>query len=258
MKHKALMILYHSIIILCIISISACSLVTKKGTERTTKGFFAYYDIPLYKVESGDYLKSNSNFGRITEDHNFYQTIYNDFYEDNFINILWRADSRNLLCYLMNKTDTPIKIFWNQSYFITDDLTDFISHSDVSQANIQKDQTFSVIPVGKSEFVEERIQPNKKFLKSIYMSKKGELSDYYPSMFGYRVEPLFIDFDDHVTTEGDFKKLKHFNKKMNENIGKTFRLIMNFEINNKHQVYVFHFKVDKINCEEQFLEKKVP
>ncbi|HPR10474.1 MAG TPA: hypothetical protein PLJ04_02735, partial [Candidatus Saccharibacteria bacterium] len=83
------------------------------------------------------------------EDHNFYQTIYKDFYEDRFINVLWRANSRNLLCYLMNKTDSPIKILWNKSYFITDDLTDFISHSDVSQVNVKKDQIFSVVPVGK-------------------------------------------------------------------------------------------------------------
>lgn len=248
----------NSIIVLCVISIAACSLVTKKGNDRVTKGFFAYYDIPLNKVESGDYLKSSSSFGRITEDHNFYQTIYKDFYEDRFINILWRADSRNLLCYIMNKTDSPIKILWNKSYFITDDLTDFISHSDVSQVNVKKDQKLSVIPVGKHEYIEERIQPNKKFMRDIYSYKTGEISDYYPSMQGYRIEPLFIDFDDHIISEGNFKKLKYFSKKMNENIGKTFRVLLTFEINNKTQVYVFHFKVDKITSEEQFLEPKTP
>jgi hypothetical protein len=179
--------------------------------------YVAHYEVSLIEVQRS--LSAQARFGNIKIDDpakGFFMA------EDQLVRILWAGPDDQLEFDLLNKSDSPVKILWDDAAYV--DITGHsrrVIHSGVKLMERNSPQTPSVIP------------------------GKGRLNDIvYPS--------------DHVSYYGNWSQIPmfpclregyactdHDRKLVAAHNGLDYRVLLPVEVGKETYPYIFVFKVDK-------------
>ncbi|MEY2833582.1 MAG: hypothetical protein RLZZ574_2841 [Cyanobacteriota bacterium] len=138
-------------------------------------------------------------------------------FEDDNINITWIFDKKQLGFVLKNKTNSPIKIDWNQvSYIDVNSSAQKVIHSGVKYVNRNEYMSSTLVP--PTAKIEDIIYPSDNI--SYISGKYG----------GWSEKPMF--------PEGEEAKMYE---------GQTFSVFMPMEINGEVKNYTFTFDINEVS-----------
>ncbi len=181
------------------------------------------YDIGLSSVERpkdvqeryGDYLITEQ-----LEEAGKYQ------YEDELINSYWVVANKDILFSIENKTDSTIKIIWDEAAFISQNgESSRIMHSGIKYIDRNNSQPASVI-IRKGKF-SDLISPTDNV--------------YYNSNYGWDTLPIIKNiFSDEILAKEYADSI----------LGNTLQLLLPLEIEGKVNDYIFVFKIEGYDIEQ--------
>lgn len=175
-----------------------------------------YYDIKLVKPTSSDVM----------------------FYSDDIIDVSFHTEDL-LYIEIYNKTDTSIKILWDESSLIYENESFPVIHSDVKFVDMGKPQIPTLIP------------PKTK-IKDVIVSKN---SIKYYSDSGWGAEPIFSSFysidPERTKSQYDVRgsyvlKIRNAKEKIEQAkrlVGSEFGLFFTIAVSEEKKEYFFKFKI---------------
>lgn len=182
-------------------------------------GTTAKFNVGLVNVESPADAKQQFGETKITSLVEEGISKYN--YEDDYIKIKWSVGIKNLSFTITNKTNSSIKILWDEmSYIDHMNISRRVMHSGVKYINRNESQPPTI--VARNSTVVDLIIPT----DNIYFAS-GQYG-------GWQERPLF---------KGD----------PNTFIGKTVKVLFPMSIENITNEYVFEFKIEDIVKKVKYL-----
>jgi hypothetical protein len=142
---------------------------------------------------------------------------------------------------LENKTDYSIQIIWDEAAFVDENgISHRIMHSGVKYTDRNNSEPPTVI-VRKGR-IEDVIIPT----DYVYFDE-GYYSEYYTRQAEWKEKPFF----ENTQFGGDPKNLED---EMQNNVGKTFQVLLPLKIQDVVNDYIFKFKVDSCQYKGEYKE----
>ena len=161
------------------------------------------------------------------------------FFEDDLVRIAWLATSSSLSFLLENKTDHSLKIIWDEAAFVDENgVSHRVMHSGVKYTDRNSSQPPTVV-VRKGR-IDDVIVPT----TYVYFDE-GYYSKYYTRSAEWKEKPFF----ESIQYGGDPKVLE---RQMNNNVGKTFQVLLPLEIQNVVNDYIFKFTVTSVEFKGEY------
>jgi hypothetical protein len=178
----------------------------------------------LYGAQKIDTLKADSK--------------YNYCYEDSLVRILWHADSKQIIFSIENKTDSTIRIPWDNSAYMDENGNSHrVIHSGIKFNNRSNPQPPSVI-IRKGR-LEDFVFPAD-YLQ--FISGDENTASYWIQ------NPLLLDSEKRdVNDSTQSLATEEFNNSVKENLGKSYKVLLPLQIEDSISDYVFTFKIVKCN-----------
>ena len=201
--------------------------LNKRESEPLKDSLYDYYDYIQLRFPLFTKLKKAKSY-KIVFVRGDYSAKYNvslkqssrkniPIFEDDNINIAWIFGKRQLSFILKNKTNSPIKIDWNQvSYIDVNSSAKKVIHSGVKYVNRNEHMSPTLVP------------PTAKIEDIIYPS--DHISYISGRYGGWRERPMF--------PEGEEAKMYE---------GESFSIFMPMEVNGEVKNYTFTFDIDEVS-----------
>jgi hypothetical protein len=191
--------------------------------------YYGTYDISMSEVERPADAKERYGEQKITSTTEEGNLKY--YFEDDLVKIAWLATSSSLSFIMENKTDHSIKIIWDEAAFVDDKgVSHRIMHSGVKYTDRNSSQPPTVV-VRKGR-IDDIIVPT----DYVYFDE-GYYGQYYTKKAEWKEKPFY----ESTQYGGDPKLLEN---EMQNNVGKTFSVLLPLEVENVVNDYIFNFKVD--------------
>ncbi len=196
----------------------AITLFTFSITAKKT----AVYSIPLTLVENNVSKYSESDrIDILASDDN---GLLRSQYEDSLIQIIWKCDGKRFWFNLLNKTNYPITIDWDNIVFVdTDSEIGNVIHSGTKYIDRNNGQLKTIVP--RKAKISDFLVPS----KNCVFNQGG-----YFTIGGWQENYLFPCV---------YKNQKTLDRDAPNFIGKTMRIDMPMQIGDKEHGYSFYFEL---------------
>lgn len=185
--------------------------------------YYAYYDIDLIEVECDECIKGGIKNKKITKIEE--NGIFKYCFEDDMIKIVWAPTPYEINFFIQNKSNNSIKIIWDEATFVdTNDVAHRVIHGDVRLIKKNDPIPPTVIPSGAT--IENLIFPANNV---VWFGSSWVLLPHLPNS-GFNIDDL--------------------SAKANQNIGKTFKVILPLVNAGKTYEYIFTFKITNVTIKE--------
>lgn len=201
---------------LCLINISACPSHVMR----------AYYNLSLESVENPDkinFQKTNPILIKKDEDGTLN-------FSDKNINIDWQPTQKYFGFQLKNKTNSTIKLLWNDGVFMDSDGKSYRIANGTSKVSSNQESIVPT-PILKDGLIEDIVYP----VGWTYYDNTGNLVGL-PGR--YKMPDIFP-----IVEQNNKQQMREI-KETYDN--KTFKIMLPIEINNQTKEYIFIFKVDSL------------
>jgi hypothetical protein len=233
MKKKKVAILFYLFFIVLFMGCDS-SHRTKASSPRTQKVANARYDITMIAVEKSVGSQKMLEEQRIETVVEGGITRYRS--EDNMVRIEWRPAPVDIEFTVHNKTDSPIKIVWDEARFVDEKgISHRLIHSGIGYEERKLPQPPTVIVGGIN--LQDFIHPLDYFQ---WKEIRGMKSD---KQQGYWDRTPFLP----TQIKGTAEELR---VKAGAVLGKTFQVILPFEISNIRIDYLCIFRIANVDITE--------
>jgi hypothetical protein len=233
MKKKKVAVLFYMFLIVLLMGCDS-SYRTKSSSPRTQKVANARYDITMIAVEKSVGSQKILEEQRIETVVEGGVTRYRS--EDNMVRIEWRPAPVDIEFAVNNKTDSPIKIVWDEAKFVDEKgISHRLIHSGISYEERKLPQPPTVIAGGIN--LQDFIHPLDYFQ---WKEIRGMRSD---KQQGYWDRTPFLP----TQTKGTAEELR---VKASAFVGKTFQVILPLEISNVRIDYLYTFRITNVDITE--------
>lgn len=217
------------IFVFSLLTFSCAGTFNEAGDEDHAIRYSAAYHSHLENVERPDSAISIygvAKFDSIPNDTNFYS-----YFEDRAVKILWGLSSRFINCSVINKTESTIKILWNEAAYV--------------------DERRASHPLGHGRQYYLESSP------SIILSKTFFEDGLYPSDYPYIPigeafggpirKTLFLDFELHGPVyHGKYRSIDEFRTAVSSNLWSTVQILLPMDIEGHVYNYLFSFRISNI------------
>ncbi len=204
-----------------------------------------------YKIASASYDISLLSVGKFVEvgkalEEQKIKTVseegVNKFYfEDDLISVRWRPAPDDIVLAIHNKTDNPVKIFWDESEFNDDKgITHGLLHSGIGYE--KRNDIHPPTVIYSKDTLEDFVFPANYWQKEDFGDESGHKQAYW------RRESFLP-----VQIKGTTEELKI---KAEPHIGKTFQVILVLHSNGVGRHYICTFKINGVNVTEKEQQPK--
>lgn len=210
---------------------SCAGTIKEAGDEYHAITYAAFYRLELESVERPD--SAATIYGPAVLDSLPNDSLYFSSFEDAAVKILWGFNSRFIGFAMLNKTESSIRIMWNQGAYV--------------------DPRNGSHPLGQSQLYYLESAP------SVILKKTHFEASIYPrdhpfapgDAFGGPVRrPLFLDYDIHGPIDhGRFRTLQDFQTFVSNNMYARTQILLPMEIDGQIHNYLFAFRVTQITTE---------
>jgi len=196
--------------------------------------YYAKYSIDLTEIEKPDKTKKSYE---VKKSSSIDDNQINEFsFDDDNISIIWIPGAKGFSFKLENKTDSSIKIIWDEALLIDEKNRSLaVIHSGIKFAEREKSQVPSIIV--RHSIFEDTIVPSENisyktptYYKGMQISGGWQQDEFIPSSFwGYE--------DESKTWQNEIEGMM---------LGKKFQVLLPLEIKSKIKEYIFSFKINAI------------
>jgi hypothetical protein len=233
MKKKKVAVLLYMFLIVLFMGCDS-SYRTKSSSPRTQKVANARYDITMIAVEKSVGSQKMLEEQRIETVVEGGITRYRS--EDNMVRIEWRPAPVDIEFTVNNKTDSPIKIVWDEASFVDEKgISHRLIHSGIGYEERKLPQPPTVIVGGIN--LQDFVHPLDYFQ---WKEIRGMRSD---KQQGYWDRTPFLPTQIKGATE-------ELRVKAGAVVGKTFQVILPLEISNIRIDYLYTFRITNVDITE--------